>query len=143
MRILVTGGRGFIGRYVTNELTAQGYAYNILDKPDDIRSMHDVGTLARNCDAVIHLAGVLGTEELFWRSHQAVDVNIHGTLNVLEACEKYGLSYVGITMPSVWNNVYQATKQCSLNLASAWHQYRGVLVSHVRAFNAYGAGQKV
>src|SRR6478752_5341040 len=43
---------------------------------------------------------------------------------------------------SDWANVYQATKLCSMKLATAWHRNFGVPVSHVRAFNAYGPGQK-
>jgi len=75
--------------------------------------------------------------------HDAIDVNVHGTLNVLQACEHHGLGYVSITMPEVWDNVYQATKRCARNLASAWHRHKSIPVSHIRAFNAYGAGQKL
>jgi UDP-glucose 4-epimerase len=97
-----------------------------------------------NCDAVIHLAGVLGTSELFQDPYRAVDVNIKGTLQVLQACQALsGARYVGITMPQVWDNVYQATKLCSAKLASAWHRHFDIPVSHVRAFNAFGEGQKV
>ncbi len=94
-----------------------------------------------DCGAVIHLAGVLGTHELFFNAHHAVDVNVKGTINVLEACRAHDLQFVGITMLQVWENVYQATKNCADRLASAWHRHYGVPVSHVRAFNGFGPGQ--
>ena len=107
--------------------------------------MLDAGAISRAlapCDAVIHLAGILGTEELFHDPHRAVDVNIKGTLNVLEACRMHELGHVGVTMLQVWENVYQATKNCAADrLASAWHRHYGMPVSHVRAFNGFGPGQ--
>jgi UDP-glucose 4-epimerase len=61
----------------------------------------------------------------------------------LSWCRDNQAGYVGITMPdSSWANVYQATKLCAMRLATAWHHNFGVPVTHVRAFNAYGPGQK-
>jgi len=93
-------------------------------------------------DSVIHLAGVLGTAELFNDPHEAIDVNIHGTLNVLQWCEKNSASFVNITMPPVFPSVYTTTKICADRFASLWNMWRGVPTAHVRAFNAYGPGQK-
>lgn len=95
------------------------------------------------CDAVIHLAGCLGTQELFSTPEEAIDVNVKGTCRVLQACAELGMQYVGITMPEVWDNVYQVTKKAARGLATAWHRHCGVPVSHVRAFNVFGPGQKV
>lgn len=138
-KVLVTGGSGFIGQYVVEELFKRGILPVIYDFPNDIRNFK---FCSDKYSAVIHLAGILGTEELFERTDEAIDINIKGTINVLNYCKITGASYVGITMPEVWSNVYQATKKCSRILASAWHENFGVPVSHVRAFNAYGAGQK-
>lgn len=143
MNVLVTGGKGFIGSAVCAALRARGHRALVLDRTRG----HDVRHIAaydgiESCDGVIHLAGILGTSELFDTPEQAVDTNVKGTLAVLDACRIYGMSYVGITMPPVWANVYTATKLCSTNLASAWHRHHGVKVSHVRAFNVYGPGQK-
>lgn len=140
MRVAVTGGQGFLGRYVTDELANRDLEPLVLDHTDgwDVRT----DPIPR-VDAVIHLAGVLGTAELFDHPLKAVSVNINGAVAVLQQCEAIGASYVGITMPSVWSNPYQATKRCALDLAMAWNQHRGLPVSHVRAFNVYGPGQKL
>lgn len=138
MRVIVTGGSGFIGQYVQSALTTRGHDPWVLDGPYDVM---DIGEWSK-AEAVIHLAGVLGTAELFDDFDRAIDVNIKGTHRVLEYCRKQDARFVGVTMPSVWANVYQATKLCSRTLATAWHESFGVPVSHVRAYNAFGAGQK-
>ena len=107
----------------------------------DVLDRRGIEEALADCEVVIHLAGVLGTHELFADPHQAIDVNIKGTVNVLETCRIHDLRFVGITMLQVWENVYQATKNCADRLASAWHRHHGIPVSHVRAFNGYGPGQ--
>lgn len=143
MEIAVTGGAGFIGRYVVDELKIWGHTPHVIDRHEnwDVRSEY-AARLISDCDGVIHLAGILGTEELFDEPEEAVDVNIKGTIAVLKACAPSHTRYVGISMPQVWDNVYQATKLAAGKLASAWHRHFDVPVCHVRAFNVFGPGQK-
>lgn len=144
MKVVVTGGSGFIGAATGRKLEEAGHEWFAFDRytDADILNLDDL-KLFKGMDHVIHLAGMLGTEELFDAAHEAIEVNMIGTLNVLQACEEYALGYTGISMPdSDWKNVYQATKLGAMRLASAWHDNKGVPVSHVRAFNAYGPGQK-
>ena len=142
MRIAVTGGGGFIGAATVawaNNHGDQAWAFD-RSNGDDI--LGDLSTL-KGADCVIHLAGVLGTSELFDSPEEAVQLNVTGTLRILKWCRENGAGYVGISMPdSNWANVYQATKLCAMRLATAWHRNFGLSVSHVRAFNAYGEGQK-
>jgi UDP-glucose 4-epimerase len=140
--ILVTGGGGFIGSAVCAELERRNIRARVLDLPDgDVRSIEGMQKAVEGCDVVIHLAGVLGTHELFDFPRLAIDVNIVGTLNVLEACREHGAGYVGITMPPVFPSIYTATKTAATRFASAYHHRYGMRVSHVRAFNAFGPGQ--
>lgn len=141
MRVLVTGGGGFIGRAVSLKLKEVGHTPVTLDKPYDVRLFDDIWDSGDRCEAVIHMAGVLGTHELFDDPWTAVDVNVTGTLNVLEWCREVEASYVGITMPQVFPSIYTATKVAATRLATAYHHTHGVPVSHVRAFNAFGPGQ--
>jgi UDP-glucose 4-epimerase len=140
---MVTGGLGFIGAATVNMLEADGHEVSTFDRVtgDDVR---DIGALVRavkGYDAIIHLAGVLGTHELFDTPQLAIDVNVTGTLNVLEACLVSDARYVGIAMPPVFPSIYTATKTAAVRLASAYHHSHGLPVSHVRAFNAFGPGQ--
>lgn len=140
MRIAVTGGNGFIGRATIAAAAAQGHVVWSFDAAHGGDVLGDLAGL-KDADAVIHLAGVLGTAELFDDPHRAVDVNVHGALRILEWCRDHDAHYVGITMPPVFPSVYTATKVCADRLASAFHHAYGMKVSRVRAYNAYGPGQ--
>lgn len=142
MKIAVSGGGGFLGSHVIKYAEEVGHEAWRFDRSDGNDVLGDLAGL-RGAECVIHMAGMLGTAELFETPETAVAVNVNGTLRVLEWCRENGAGFVGITMPdSNWANVYQATKLCASRLATAWHRNFGVPVSHVRAFNAYGEGQK-
>lgn len=143
MNILVTGGTGFIGSSVTELLRRVGHTVSVFDITlgNDIRDTDQVKEAVRGKDVVVHLSGILGTDELFDAAQQAVDVNIKGAVNVLEACVEYDSRYVGITMLTVFESVYTATKVSVERFASAYNYNFGLPVTHVRAFNAYGPRQ--
>lgn len=144
MIVAVTGSGGFIGTAVQGELLLRDHGVRRIDLPHfDVQDKKGLFDAIRGVDAVVHLAGVLGTHELFDDPHKAVDVNIHGSLNVLEVARDLGISYVGITMPKVFPSIYTATKTTSELLEKAFYRTFGLPVSRVRAFNAYGLGQKV
>lgn len=142
MRIAVTGGGGFLGAATVLRALSLGHDTWRFDRTDGNDVLGDLKDL-KGAQCVIHLAGMLGTAELFDTPEDAVEANVVGTIRILRWCQENKAGYVGITMPdSEWANVYQATKLCAMRLATAWHRNFGVPVSHVRAFNAYGPGQK-
>jgi UDP-glucose 4-epimerase len=148
MRIAVTGGNGFIGRATIAAAVRAGHTAWSFDRAAGQDVLGDLDELIlhgmwppTHPDVVIHLAGMLGTDELFDTAEEAVHANVIGTLRVLEWCHNHGVRYVGITMPPVFPSVYTATKICATRLATAWHLSKGLPVSHVRAFNAYGPHQ--
>ena len=144
--IAVTGGSGFIGSAVARVAQArEGGVFGLQVRPFDHQTDNDIlGNLADlgGADRVIHLAGALGTAELFDHAETAVMNNVVGALRILQWCERNDAGFTGITMPPVFPSVYTATKICADRLADAWRLFRGVRVSTVRAFNAYGPGQK-
>jgi UDP-glucose 4-epimerase len=145
MRILVTGGAGFLGKATVEAGLSAGHDMVVFDRSvglDVTRYKQVRAEILDHVDHVIHLAGVLGTAELFDDPHGAVDANVHGAVNVLEACREAGAGYTAVTMPSVFPSIYTATKVCADRLATAYHHAHGLDTSHVCAFNAYGPGQK-
>jgi len=138
MRVLVTGGGGFIGRAVVRDLESRGHTPVVFDRPNDVRDRREVGPAVAESDAVIHLAGQLGTSETFGHEYDAAEVNILGALTVADAAERHGRPLVWIgTGHKGQPNPYAITKGCAEDLLLA----RGN-VAVVRAYHAYGPGQK-
>jgi UDP-glucose 4-epimerase len=141
MRIAVTGGSGFLGQAAIRAAEAAGHEAWSFDRAHGNDVLGDL-TALKGADTVVHLAGMLGTSELFDAPEAAVHANVIGALRVLRWCQDHDAGYVGITMPPVFPSVYTATKIAADRLATAWHTAYDVPVSHVRAYNAYGPGQK-
>lgn len=143
MNVLVTGSSGFIGKAVTRVLTDAGHKVKPFDRAEgyDILNYASCQLAVKNVDAVIHLAGILGTDELFDEIHKAIDININGAVNVLAASAEVGVHYIGITMPPVFPSIYTATKVSAARFATAFHYNHDLPVTQVRAYNAFGSEQ--
>jgi len=140
MKIAITGGKGFIGEPTARIAKELGHDVVFFERRDGNDIMGDLSGLDGS-DAVIHLAGLLGTHELFANIQNAIDVNITGSYRIMDWCLRNQARYVGILMPDVFPSIYTATKIAAYRLAVAlWHS-QGLLMSHVRAFNAFGPGQ--
>src|SRR5690606_15755376 len=105
MKILVTGGCGFIGRHLTHELVEHGHSVRILDAlieqvhgslpPDpppgaelvrgDLRDARIVASALAGIDAVVHLAAEVGVGQSMYEIARYVGANDLGTAVLLEA----------------------------------------------------------
>lgn len=141
MRVAITGGGGFIGQATLRYANETGHDAWSFDRHDGNDIMGDL-TVLKGAECVIHLAGLLGTHELFNTVQDAIDVNITGAYRIMDWCLNNDANYVGITMPDAFPSIYTATKIATQRLATALYHSRGLRVCHVRAFNAYGPGQK-
>ena len=154
-KALITGGGGFLGKALGHYLAIHGYrtiafdtGYPADDSQDfrrgSILNVDDLDAAIVGVDLVFHLAGCLGTTELLSRSQEAVDVNIKGTVNVLEACVRHGVQTVFYpTKPNDWLNTYSITKKAGEEFAQLYACTRGLDVRILRWLNAYGPGQKL
>ena len=111
MRVLITGGAGFIGSHLTDLLLSQDHQVTVLDdlstgRHDNIR--HHLGDprfefilgsilnealiddAVRRSDAVVHLAAAVGVELIVGKPLESLATNIRGSEIVLEKCHKYG-----------------------------------------------------
>lgn len=104
-RILITGGCGFIGRHVAEEMLAHGYEARLYDamidqvhggggeRPPaeaevvrgDVRDAEALRRALRNCDGVIHLAAEVGVGQSMYEIARYVGANDLGTAVLLEA----------------------------------------------------------
>lgn len=102
MHALVTGGNGFLGLYIVEQLRARGETVRVLSrrphprlgevgaewKAGDVRDAAVVNAACRNVDVVFHVAavpGVWGAWEMFH------GINTLGTQNVIDACRASGV----------------------------------------------------
>ena len=110
MRAIVTGGAGFIGSHVADALVARGEEVHVLDNlvggrrenvPEDAR-LHE-GDIRSDADAVFdevrpkacfHLAAQADVRVSVQDPAYDADVNVLGTLRVLEAARRYGTKVV-------------------------------------------------
>jgi UDP-glucose 4-epimerase len=106
LRVLVTGGAGFIGTHLCRRLLADGHAVSVVDNefngkrenlPPEVRFLFgDVArteevepAFVRGIDAVCHIAGQVSIIRSFTDPVVDLRTNVQGTLNVLQLCLKY------------------------------------------------------
>lgn len=108
MRVLITGGAGFIGSHLADALLAQGDEVAILDNlttgsraniahiedritvhSGDIRDAALVRSLIKDADLVLHMAAALGVKNIMDNTVESVDINFTGSDVVLKAATEF------------------------------------------------------
>ena len=151
-KVVVTGGNGFIGSHLIDELIKRGHQVTCLDicRPNynrvntviaSVLDRQKVENTIKGSDFVFHLAGMLGTHELVDCAIEATEVNVLGTLNVLEACRKSGAKLIEISKPNCWVNTYTITKIAAESFTEMYRREHGVEASTTKWFNVYGGRQ--
>lgn len=178
--VLITGAAGFIGSHLGNRLVGLGASVTGVDsffhpseaprefkvETGDVRFADLVAMRARNADVVIHLAAAINVDFSHTMPEAAFDINVDGTMNVLEACRKLDREMVFASSSEIYGTYnpidchgmcdhpgmdenhpldgqspYAASKIAGDRMCKAWADTYGMRISVVRLFNTYGPGQ--
>ena len=188
MSVLVTGGAGFIGSHLVERLARRGERVVIVDdfndyyspklkraNAEEVRGKGDVTVVEGDIrdaefmehlfteggfEAVIHLAARAGVRPSLVAPQLYVDVNVRGTLNLLECARRHGVErLVFASSSSVYGSSrdvpfretaaadrpaspYGATKRAGELLVYNYHHLYGLKCAVLRFFTAYGPRQR-
>jgi len=182
MKVLITGAEGFIGSHLTERLVREGHEvkafvlYNSFNSwgwldhcaedvtkefevfSGDIRDPNGVRSAICDCEAVLHLAALIGIPYSYHSPATYIDTNVIGTLNIVQAAREYDLrkiihtstsevygtaQFVPITEehPLQAQSPYSASKIGADHLAMSFFSSFNTPVVILRPFNTYGPRQ--
>lgn len=179
MKYLVTGGAGFIGSNIVKELLERGEQVRVLDNfstgkrenllpfngnpnleviEGDLRSFHIVRDALRGCDYILHQGALPSVPRSIKDPITSNEVNINGTLHILEAAREFGVKRVVFassssvygnndtlpkveTMPVAPLSPYALTKYAGERYCQIFHALYGVETVALRYFNVFGPNQ--
>lgn len=176
-QVLVTGGAGFIGSNLVRHLIEEGNSVTVLDNfmsgyrsnldpfpavriiEGDVRDKTTVEIAMKGVEVVFHLAASVGNKRSIDHPITDAEINVLGTLQVLEAARKGGIrkivtsSSAGIfgelkTMPIKEDHPiepdspYGCTKLCEEKLCLSYAKLYDIEAVCLRYFNVYGPNQR-
>ncbi|MDH4135786.1 MAG: NAD-dependent epimerase/dehydratase family protein [Anaerolineae bacterium] len=177
MRFLITGGAGFIGSALANRLVGAGHDVRVLDDLSagcdparldpkvlftrgDVRNVPKLWTLLQKVDCVYHLAARVYVEQSVLYPREYNDVNVGGTVAVMEAMRDAGVKRVVLassgavygeqamqpvkeTQPPNPQSPYAVSKIAAEHYVFTIGTLWDIETVALRIFNAYGAGQQL
>ncbi len=180
-KVLVTGGAGHIGSHVVDAILAEGASRVVVydnfaegnlrnleaaletDQVDvvtrDIRDYEDLEAAMNGCDFVFHTASIMLLEARAL-PRKAIETNITGTFNVLQAAAKHGVQkvvfsstgsvygeplYLPMDENHPYNNetIYGATKIAGEQFCRNFQREHKLAFAALRYFNVYGTRQHI
>lgn len=179
MKYLVTGGAGFIGSNIVKELLKRGEFVRVLDnfstgkrenlyeffgRPDfelvegDLRSFHIVRSAVKDIDYVLHQGALPSVPRSINDPITTNDVNILGTLNILEAAKEFNVKRVVYAssssiygnsdvlpkredMPAAPLSPYAISKYTGERYCQVYYELYGMETVSLRYFNVFGPNQ--
>jgi nucleoside-diphosphate-sugar epimerase len=125
MRILVTGGAGYVGSLLSRKLLAKGYQVRVMDAlwygkqsiaecltnenfelvQEDVRNLVSTVRAMKDVDAVIHLASIVGMPASSIEPRTSEEINYLATKNIAELCQLHGIeTYIFASTCSVYGS---------------------------------------
>lgn len=156
MKIVVFGGCGFLGRYISEELISRGHSVTVFDRQitkfnesieyiqGDILDSELVEDIIRGSAIVYNLAAISDIEECVQKPLQAVNYNVIGNMIIMKACLNNKVDrFVFSSSVYAYNDIggiYSSTKKASENFIKDFHRYYGLKYSILQYGTLYGIG---
>jgi len=168
MKVLVTGGAGFIGSHVVDKLRDKGVEVRVYDgvmptfRKDiefyqgSILDITALGFAINGIDAIMHLAAIADVKDVYDDPYRSEAINVRGTINVLEAARRASIKRV-IYGSTTWvyseadakkvdettplhspTHLYTATKLASEYYCQSYSKLYGLEVTILRYGIPYG-----
>lgn len=154
-KIVVTGAAGFLGSHIADALTDAGHQVILLDLvkspflrreqemiTGDIRDFDFVRTSLKGADAVYHLAALADLNDAKTKPLETVDINIRGTVNILEACRENNVKRIlfgsSVYVYSQHGGFYRCSKQACENYIEEYQNRYGLDYTVLRYGSLYG-----
>lgn len=169
MRILVTGGAGFIGSHIVKQLLNQNHEVVVYDKlivnssllttiEGDVKDTKKLVNALEGVSAVIHMASFIAVEESVKNPLKYIDNNVLGTTSLLIAMREAGVKKIVFSSsatvygepsslpiledaPLSAANPYAASKIAMEALCESFAKTDGFNATILRYFNPYGRGE--
>jgi len=155
MKILITGGSGFLGSHVADALSDAAHEVTIFDirkspyqRPDqkmivgNILDQECLNKIVKDQDVVYHFAGIADIDECATKPVDTAKYNILSTVQLLEACHNGGIKrFVFASSAYVYSNsgsFYAASKQACESFIENFSELYGLKYTCLRYGSLYG-----
>lgn len=155
-KVIVFGGSGFLGSYVSDELSRRGYDVTIADLHKskyilsqqkfiniDISNLDCVVESIQGFDTVYNFVAISNLEDAIHDPIGTFNVNVMGNLNILEACKQNGNIQRFVYASSAYSlstegSFYGISKQSSEKLTEEYYKRYGLKYTVIRYGSLYG-----
>lgn len=159
-KILVTGGCGFIGSNLIKRLISEGHYVHSLDdyssglRSNEIEGCHyhsgdirSVNLMDKNFDTIYHTAAISRIQPSFQNPIKTFEVNVEGTIEVLEFGRKIGAKVIFTSSSSIHSgkdvSPYTLSKSIGEDWGKMYNKIYGLDFRVARLYNVYGMNELV
>lgn len=155
-KVIIFGGSGFLGSYVADELSRRGYEVIVADIfkskyiqenqkfiEIDILNMQDIKEAIKGVNIVYNFVAIANLDDAIHDPINAMNINVMGNLNILEACRKQGNIERFVYASSAYalsseGSFYGISKQTSEKLTEEYFGRYGLKYTVIRYGSIYG-----
>ena len=160
MKLLVTGGNGFIGSNLVKRLVKEGHIVHSLDnlstgtKENEVPGCHyhygdvsQVSLMDKDFDVIFHIAALARIQNSFTSPHETFESNVIGTESVLEFARKINAKVIYAGSSSRWHDPtispYAMSKYLGEELVKMYRKSFNLNTQIARFYNVYGPNEIV